>query len=210
MCCQIEEVVFLIYRGFFSICSAFLFWLCCEHLQRVCCQIEEVVFLICRYFFDLQRVELSRPPYISLTICSSEWQGFFIAGTAPYFSIKGCANPALNWALFIKRSSTNTLVKLHCCPKKHASTVHITLGYFGKLNKVIFFLQPQTNFSRDILPEQCIWMKRVDVLLLLSLWSMCARAFSSGRNAHIRSSTLVYVSKSHDWKNFLKLVRSRE
>ncbi len=136
---------------------------------------------------------------------------FFIAGTAPYFSIKGCANPALNWALFIKRSSTNTLVKLHCCPKKHtASTVHITLGSFGKLNKVLFFLQPKTNFFRDILPEQCIWMKRVDVLLLLSLWSMCARAFSSSRNAHIRSSTLVYVSKSHDWKNFLKLVRSRK
>ncbi len=29
---------------FFSICSTFLFWLCCEHLQRVCFQIEEVVF----------------------------------------------------------------------------------------------------------------------------------------------------------------------
>ncbi len=46
------------------ICSAFLFWLCCEHLQRVCCQFEEVLFLICRCFFYLQRVELSRPPYI--------------------------------------------------------------------------------------------------------------------------------------------------
>ncbi len=45
------------------ICSAFLFWLCCEHLQRVRCQIDESVFLICRCFFYLQRVELSRPPY---------------------------------------------------------------------------------------------------------------------------------------------------
>ncbi len=44
--------------------ARFFFWLCCEHLQRVCCQIEEVVFLICRCFFYLQRVELSRPPYI--------------------------------------------------------------------------------------------------------------------------------------------------
>ncbi len=44
------------------ICSAFLFWLCCEHLQRVRCKIEEVVFLICRCFFYLKRVELSRPP----------------------------------------------------------------------------------------------------------------------------------------------------
>ncbi len=33
------------------ICSAFLFWLCCEHLQLVCCQIEESVFLIFRVFF---------------------------------------------------------------------------------------------------------------------------------------------------------------
>ncbi len=30
------------------ICSAFLFWLCCEHLR---CQIDESVFLICRCFF---------------------------------------------------------------------------------------------------------------------------------------------------------------
>ncbi len=45
------------------ICSAFLFRLCCEHLQRVCCQIDESVFLICRCFFYLQRVELSWPPY---------------------------------------------------------------------------------------------------------------------------------------------------
>ncbi len=33
------------------ICSAFLFWWCCEHLQRVRCQIDESVFLICRCFF---------------------------------------------------------------------------------------------------------------------------------------------------------------
>ncbi len=50
---------------FFSICSTFLFWLCCEHLQCVCCQIEEVVSLICMCFLKLQRIELSRPPYLS-------------------------------------------------------------------------------------------------------------------------------------------------
>ncbi len=53
---------FLNLQVFFSICSAFLFWFCCEHLQRVRCKIEEVVSLICRCFFYLQRVELSRPP----------------------------------------------------------------------------------------------------------------------------------------------------
>ncbi len=44
--------------------ARFFFWLCCEHMQRVRCTIEEVVSLICRCFFYLQRVELSRPPYI--------------------------------------------------------------------------------------------------------------------------------------------------
>ncbi len=33
------------------ICRAFLFWLCCENLQRVRCQIGESVFVICRCFF---------------------------------------------------------------------------------------------------------------------------------------------------------------
>ncbi len=56
---------------------------------------------------------------VSLTICRSEsWPGSFIAGTAPSFSIKRCANTASNWALFIKHSSTNTLEKLSFCPGK--------------------------------------------------------------------------------------------
>ncbi len=65
MCCQIDEVVFLICRCFFLFAVCFFIWLCCEHLQHVCCKIYEVVFLICRCFFYLQRVELSRPPYVS-------------------------------------------------------------------------------------------------------------------------------------------------
>ncbi len=36
--------------------------------------------------------------------------------------------------------------------------------------------------------------------LSFSLWSMRAQARSSGRNAHIRSSTIVYVIKNHDRK----------
>ncbi len=36
--------------------------------------------------------------------------------------------------------------------------------------------------------------------LSLSLWSMRARVRSSGRNAHIRSSTVVYVIKNNDRK----------
>ncbi len=61
-------------------------WLCCEHLQRVslfvcvvsictiCCPTDENVFLICwcfsicLCFLKLQRVELSRPPYIFIFV----------------------------------------------------------------------------------------------------------------------------------------------
>ncbi len=55
MFCQIDESCFINLQAFFSICSAFIFWLCCEHLQRVRCKIEEVVFLICRCFFSICR-----------------------------------------------------------------------------------------------------------------------------------------------------------
>ncbi len=92
---------------------------------------------------------------VSLTIWSSESRpGSFIAGTAPSFSIKPCANPASNWALLIKRSSTNTLEKLRYCPEK-TNCIHCSriAGFFGKLNKVIFPSQPKTHFLRDILPE---------------------------------------------------------
>ncbi len=41
------------------ICSAYLFWLCCEHLQRVRCQIEERVFLICSALSSLGPVYMS-------------------------------------------------------------------------------------------------------------------------------------------------------
>ncbi len=145
---------------------------------------------------------------ISLTICSSEsWPGSFIAGTAPSFSNKECANPASNWALFVKRgSSTNTLQKLCCCPGK-TNCIHSfrDAGFFGKLNKVFFPSQPKTHFFRDILPKRvpCGWSALMAALSLL-LRSMGARARSSGRNAHIRSSTVVYVSKSHARKKTLR------
>ncbi len=57
VCCQIEEAVSLICKCFFFFfCSAFRFWLWCEHLKRVRCAIDEVVSLICRCFFYLQCV----------------------------------------------------------------------------------------------------------------------------------------------------------
>ncbi len=105
----------------------------------------------------------------------------------------------------VYKTLVNTLVKLNCCPEKQTtSTVHVTLGSFGKLNNVNFPLQPKTHFFRDILPERVLcsaaeWSTLMGALSLW-LWSMRARARSSGRNAHVRSSTLVYVSKIHDWK----------
>ncbi len=116
------------------------------------------------------------------TYCLQFWimTGYFIAGTAPSFSIKRCANPASNWALFIKRSSTNTFEKLRCCPGK-TNCIHRlrNAGFFGKLNNVIFPSQPKTHFFRDILPELV----------------PCSSA--AGWSA---PTSVVYVSKSHDRK----------
>ncbi len=75
-------------------------------------------------------------------------------------------------------------------------------------------LPSNTLFFRGILPDRVLcstagWSVLMGALLL-SRWSMHARARSSGRNAHIRSSILHYVRKSHDWKNFQKLVRTRK
>ncbi len=115
---------------------------------------------------------------VSLTICSSEsWPGSFIAGTAPSFSIKRCANPASNWALFIKRSSTKHLRNSIAAPEKQTiSTVHVTLGCFGKLNKVIFPSQPKTHFFRDVLPER--------VPCSATDWSVLIGCSRSGRCVH--------------------------
>ncbi len=90
--------------------------------------------------------------------------------------------------------------------------IHVlhNVGFFGKLNKVLFPSQPKTHFFSDILPKQvpCSRMKHVDGALLLFLWSMRARARSFGRNAHISSSTLVYV-KIHDRKHLWNLYKPR-
>ncbi len=54
--------------------------------------------------------------------------------------------------LVIKRSSTKHLRNSIAAPEKQTiSTVHVTLGCFGKLNKVIFPSQPKTLFVRDVL-----------------------------------------------------------
>ncbi len=53
---------------------------------------------------------------VLINACISEsWLGSFIAGTAPSFSIKWCANPASNWAWFIKHSWTNNHTWKLCC-----------------------------------------------------------------------------------------------
>ncbi len=145
---------------------------------------------------------------VSLTICSSEsWPGSFIAGTAPSFSIKRCANPASNWALFIKRSSTNTLAKLHRCPGK-TNCIHClrNAGFFWEAEQGYLSLTSKNTSLETFFPSEsraavqpndaCWWAH----LISLSRWSMCEQARSSGRNAHIRSFTIIYVIKGHDWK----------
>ncbi len=87
--------------------------------------------------------------------------------------------------------------------KQTASTVHVTLGSSGSWTRLSFpHNQKHTSCvkktfflseSHAMLPDEARrWMK---LLLLLRL--MRARARFSVRNAHIRSSTVIYVSKSH-------------
>ncbi len=151
---------------------------------------------------------------VSLTVCSSEsWPESFLAETAPSFSIKRCANPASNWALFIKHSSINTLEKLCCFPGK-TNCIHClrNAGFFRKLNKVIFLSQPKTHFFRDILSERvpCSRKSCVDGRTLsLAPVDVCMGSFSRGKCPY-KSSTVVYISKSHDLKNSQKLGRTRK
>ncbi len=141
---------------------------------------------------------------VSLTVCSSEsWPGSFIAETAPSFSIKRYANTVLIWALFKKLSSTNTIEKLRCSPEKQtASTFYITLGSSGSWTRFSFPHNQKHTSLETFFPSESRaagWSTLMGALLLF-LWSMHARARSSGRNAHISSSTLVYV-KIHHRKN---------
>ncbi len=116
--------------------------------------------------------------------------GIFYSWDCSIFQYQRCANPASNWALFIKRSSTNTLEKLHCCSGKtnciHCSRNAVLFweteqGYLSLTTKKHTSLE--TFFpseSRAVQPNEARWS--------LSLRSTRARARSSGRNAHIRSS----------------------
>ncbi len=91
----------------------------------------------------------------------------------------------LVYKMFVNKHICETLL----LPQKTNSSRNA--GFFGKLNKVIFPLQPKTQLFGDLPHEQvpCSRMKSVGVRLL-SLMLMQTWVCSSGRNAHIRSSTL--------------------
>ncbi len=73
---KMTKVVFLICRVF-SICNAFLFWLCCEHLQHVRCQNDESCFLNLQGFFYLQRVSFLVVLWAFAACALSKWRKLF-------------------------------------------------------------------------------------------------------------------------------------
>ncbi len=87
------------------------------------------------------------------TYCLQFWimTGIFYSWDRSIFQYQTMCKSSVNWALFIKRSSTNTLEKLRCCSGK-TNCIHCLRNarFFGKLNKVIFPSQPKTHFIRDI------------------------------------------------------------
>ena len=116
-----------------------------------------------------------------------------------------------------KTQHTNALATLRCFPRK-TNCIHCSCnaGFFGKLNTVNFPSHPKTHLFGDIL-EQIICstaddfpIKHVDGRSLALLWSTCAWVRFSERNAHIRSSTIVYVIRSTIEKKQLKLVPTRK
>ncbi len=108
--------------------------------------------------------------------------------------------------LVYKTFVNKTLEKLHCCPGK-TNYIHCSRngGLFSEAEQGYLSLTTKTHFFRDILPERgpCCqpadWSELMGALSL-SLWSMRAQTRSYGRNAHIRSSTVVYVIKNNDRK----------
>ncbi len=133
------------------------------------------------------------------------WPGSFIAETAPSFSIKRYAKYSVELGLVYKTFVQQTqlrnsvaLLKTNCIHVLH------NVGFFGKLNKVLFPSQPKTHFFRDhsspsksrAAGDEARWWGA----LCFSSGRCVHGPRSSGRNAHISSSTLVYV-KIHDRKN---------
>ncbi len=104
--------------------------------------------------------------------------GIFYSWTAPSFSIKRCANPASNWVLFIKRSSTKHLRNSIAAPEKQTiSTVHVTLGSFGKLNRLSFSSQPKHTSLETFLPSEARAAIEACWLAALALVDACTGVF---------------------------------
>ncbi len=107
--------------------------------------------------------------------------------------------------LVYKTFINKSLEKLRCSTER-TNCIHCSrnAGFFWKAEQGYFSLTTKIHFFRDILPERVpcsaaewsTWMAALSLSLLL----VRARARSSGRNAHIRSFTVVYVSKSHSLK----------
>ncbi len=115
----------------------------------------------------------------------------------------------LVYKTFINEHTWKTLL----LPRK-TNCIHClrNAGFFRKLNKVIFPSQPKTHFFRDILSERvpCSRKSCVDGRTLsLAPVDVCMGSFSRGKCPY-KSSTVIYISKSHDLKNSQKLGRTRK
>ncbi len=86
------------------------------------------------------------------------------------FQYQTMRKSSVELGLVYKRSSTNTLEKLRCCPGK-TNCIHClrNTGFFGKLNKVIFPSQPkhtslETFFPSEsrasVQPDEACWWAR--------------------------------------------------
>ncbi len=107
---------------------------------------------------------------------------------------KSSVELGLVYKTFVNKHFWNYIADLE---KQTASTVHVTLGSSGSWTRLSFPYNQKHTTLETFFPSESRATEWSALMGALSRWSMCARVRSSGRNAHIRSSTVVYVSKSH-------------
>ncbi len=116
-------------------------------------------------------------------------------------------------SLFIKRSSTKHLRNSIAAPGK-TNYIHCSRngGLFWEAEQGYLSLTTKTHLPLETFFPSEVPCSAADwsVLIGCSRSGRCVQGVSSGRNAHIRSSTVVYVIKNNDLKNSPKLVRIRK
>ncbi len=120
--------------------------------------------------------------------------GIFYSWDCSIFQYQTMCKSSVELGLVYKTFVNKHLRNSVAAPKKqNASTVHVTLGFSGSWTRLSFpYNQKHNSLETFFLSESCAVQPNE------ARW--WARSCSRSGRCHIRSSTLVYVMKSHDRK----------